>query len=131
MRRGDASIRTENGRHNFVQDDFLIFEISTGREQGYVSIVYVSADDSVRFISRDSGPVPAGTVLNIGDGKQLMGSLFVSPPFGGELALLLVSPTPIFNAEAPETADDLLNVLQRGDAGIAAAYVLFETRPEV
>ncbi len=128
---GGASVDTKDGQRNLVQDDSLILNITSGKSNGYLSLAYITADDELTFIMRDAGPLAAHTAMTLGDGKQGKGSIFVSPPFGGELAVVLTSPTPLLSSSTPQTAAEFLEILQSGRGDIHAAYLLLQTRPEV
>ncbi len=132
--RSEVSVRIPDDKFRFKGNDVLVFTISTGARKGYLTIAYIGAGDAVSYIARDDGPVGPRTVLRVGDGGPKRGSLFIKPPFGNEMILVLVSPKPIFGGEkAPETARDLrgrLQALGSARGQIEAAYVFIETGPE-
>lgn len=135
-----ASIQTRKPNAEFMEGEQLVVDITTPLYESYVNVDYFILDGSVAHLlpnlrARDN-QAPPGYRATIGD----LGNWVISKPFGTELIVLLITPTPLFEGLRPEFESQVeyLRALEKqldriaGRAGagkVAVDFVQITTRP--
>lgn len=129
------SLRLQGNKPVFKQGEKLVFEVKTPNFPGYVYLAYLQADGSAVHLLRPTlGLTPANSTLTVGNSPSEP-ELLVSPPFGHETVILLVSPKPLLEPGllGPQQERQLLTayrkaLLNPANSGVSAAVLTLQTR---
>ena len=102
--RGAPLVRPYQHGLDYLQGENLVLAATaTSRFDGYLYVDLVLPDGRVRHLQPRAGgspaTVPAGQELVLGDGE---GGQVIEAPFGRQLAIVLSTPRPLFEAPRPE-----------------------------
>ena len=102
--RGAPLVRPYQHGLDYLQGENLVLAATaTSRFDGYLYVDLVLPDGRVRHLQPGAGgspaTVPAGQELVLGDGE---GGQVIEAPFGRQLAIVLSTPRPLFEAPRPE-----------------------------
>jgi len=119
-----ASLRSRAPNAQLTEGQPLIVDVMTPGFDSYVNVDYFSLDGAVAHLlpnerAKDNQAPPHYTAT-IGT----MGDWVVSKPFGSELIVLTITPTPLFDALRPDSEQkgDYLRALDKRLAQIADKY---------
>ncbi|HYD96154.1 MAG TPA: protein kinase [Noviherbaspirillum sp.] len=121
---GNATLRPKQGRAEFAEGESLVLDVSTPAYDSFVNVDYYAFDGSVLHMlpspRAKANQAPPNYSATIGS----MGNWVVAPPFGTDLAVLLITPAPLFDGLRPEheTAANYLQAVERQLKQIAAKY---------
>jgi hypothetical protein len=104
----------------FAEGSALRVDFYTPPFTSYVYIDYFSADGFVVHLLSGSRRLPS-EALAIGDGSELIRTVYAAPPYGQQMVLLVASQAPLFAAERDpfESADAYLQALETALAALA------------
>lgn len=136
------AVRILGPRKDLVRGELLEIEVTSPQAPAHVHVAYIQADGSVVHLVQSDADhlrtVERGKVLKFGDGEDGRARFVVGPPYGPEMAIVLASRSPLFEAPRPpkETEREFLTAIRRalalrakGDtsARIRAAVVTLTT----